>query len=226
MGINIEFPEATPTGNGQWIATCIFSESASPDPMSFPGPGNGFVELAGTGAGTDPTGAPPFPTKRDARRYAARCCAEWLQAQSRLPASAVISPAGRGPNPPSPPSSPTAVTPAGRGGGGGGGGGGGSSGSDGNDSDGMSAAQRAAELCTNLRLPPLKYDLRQSSGNAVGYWSGGLDFGAAVIDIPPDVGRVENVYGKKNAQNEVAKQLLVYLRKMKAERDADFERLS
>jgi len=216
LGIKIEFTDQpNPTNKVQWLVTCNFSESAHPDPIPFPGPGTGFVPLTGAGSDPDSTGPPSFPSKRDAKQYAARCCAQWLRAQSRMPATGETAfftttrPPASLPGAASSPGSGSGSSGDGNGGGG-------------DDDDPSTARRRVAELCHRLRMPPPKYELRPASEGAVGYWSGGASFGTSAPMIPDHVGRVENIYGKKMAQGQIAEQLLVYLLKMEDERKAEY----
>lgn len=214
--------------------------------MVFPGFGMGFVETGVPGE----TMIPSFARKRDAKQYAARCCAEWLMDQMRIPrdGQAITFRRGTLPTQPQPPAAPAtasatataAASPAE--------GGGASLEPNGNGAgapnhtataaapapavgvygDEVSAAQRVAELCPKLGIQQPQYNLIPTTTGAnagqQGYFTGGPDFGRDRHLIPDYVGWVDGIYPKKWAKEKSAEGVLKFLLQMQENRRADLER--
>ncbi|KAK4106630.1 hypothetical protein N658DRAFT_415637 [Parathielavia hyrcaniae] len=80
---------------------------------------------------------------------------------------------------------------------------------------------RVADLCRLMGLAVPAYKLTPSpgippadhtTGGGHQYWDGHADFGADAIKVPEEgLGRVANVYGKKNARERVAEEVLAWL---------------
>ncbi|KAK3379416.1 hypothetical protein B0T24DRAFT_589986 [Lasiosphaeria ovina] len=66
----------------KWVCRCTFRGTAASELQRFPGPDGGLLADVG-GGGT--LVAPSFARKKDAKRYAAKCCVEWLMAENRMP---------------------------------------------------------------------------------------------------------------------------------------------
>lgn len=219
IGVSITFSES-PSPDLHWLCTCTLTTSSAnfPDPAPFPGPDTGF--LAATGA------APFFARKRDAKQYAARCCAEWLMAQGRIPpdGESVVFPRPTATTTLASSSSPSsaaspAPSPRQRKGIPGG------AAVDVRDDD-VPATQRVQEMCRRLGLQAPRYELRPAAaaGGGVGgpLWSGEPSFAGAAGPhlVPEGVGRVEGVYGKKFAKERIAEEVLAHLLQIEAQRSA------
>lgn len=61
---------------------CIFTGELGAPPLRFPGEHGGLLPVDHSGT----PGAPSFLKKKDARKYAAKCCVEWLMANGYMPA--------------------------------------------------------------------------------------------------------------------------------------------
>ncbi|KAJ4304465.1 hypothetical protein N0V88_002078 [Collariella sp. IMI 366227] len=58
----------------KWLCTVIFKFASHSDPLPFPSLEAGFIADPATGA----KAAPFWTRKKDAKKYAAKCCVEWL----------------------------------------------------------------------------------------------------------------------------------------------------
>lgn len=89
-----------------------------------------------------------------------------------------------------------------------------------------SAEQEVLEICKKLKIPPPAYKIT-ANAEQPGFCSGHAEFGSgANANLPPDCGRVEDVYGgKKNAREAVAGKVLVELRKILDQRTSIFDEL-
>lgn len=61
---------------------CVFTGELGAPPLRFPGEHGGLLPVDHSGT----LGAPSFLKKKDARKYAAKCCVEWLMANGYMPA--------------------------------------------------------------------------------------------------------------------------------------------
>ncbi|KAK3322549.1 hypothetical protein B0H66DRAFT_601990 [Apodospora peruviana] len=85
LGVRVSFhDEASP--NGQWMCRCtyqsvILNEAGENEDMYFPNQSAGFIPVDLRGALAQPT----FARKKDAKKYAAKCCVEWLMSENLMP---------------------------------------------------------------------------------------------------------------------------------------------
>ncbi|KAF7538063.1 hypothetical protein G7054_g3274 [Neopestalotiopsis clavispora] len=89
-----------------------------------------------------------------------------------------------------------------------------------------SAEQEVVEICKKLKIPTPTYKITANTEQP-GFWSGHAEFGSgANANLPPDCGRVEDVYGgKKNAREAIAGKVLVELRKILDQRTRTYDEL-
>ena len=74
------FEETTDDGK-TWTTVCIFTGDRKVEAMRFPGEHGGLVPIDSS----DTPGVPSFQRKKDAKRYAAKCCVEWLMRHDYMP---------------------------------------------------------------------------------------------------------------------------------------------
>jgi len=70
------------TNDKSFSAICVFTGELGALPLRFPGEHGGLLTVDHSGT----LGVPSFLKKKDARRYAAKCCVEWLMANGYMPA--------------------------------------------------------------------------------------------------------------------------------------------
>ncbi|KAK3357508.1 hypothetical protein B0T25DRAFT_516927 [Lasiosphaeria hispida] len=219
---------------GTWLCFCSYvGPSSSREPTEFPNRGSGFVaDSRGTPV------APGFAKKKDAKRYAAKCCVDWLMQEDLIPRSGEISRRRKRSSPPplfpATPSKSAAAAAAKK------------PGStlgaqisaplSGNtsppslsasaDSDGeVPAIERVRDLCKYLNIVQPAYRVEASAMNAVGkvdFFDGWADFGSDAVTVPETVGRVTECLSKVKTKEKIAEEVLVYLIAEKARRDSDF----
>ncbi|KAK1826027.1 hypothetical protein QBC39DRAFT_269865 [Podospora conica] len=80
-GTGFEFEEMT-NADKSFSTICIFTGEMGATPMRFPGEYGGLLPVDHSGT----PGVPSFLKKKDAKRYAAKCCIEWLMANGYMPA--------------------------------------------------------------------------------------------------------------------------------------------
>ncbi|KAI1821348.1 hypothetical protein F4861DRAFT_519291 [Xylaria intraflava] len=194
-----------PTGRGplRWMCQVTLAEDPRP---SFP----------------DET-RPSFARKKDAKKYAAKCAIEWLQAKGYMPKNGVKFPKGttnvlmvRPPLPPPnnnqqnmPPNTNT------------------NSSFTSSDENQPPATQKVSQLCVSLGIRPPTYKLESPNNDNI--YTGRVDFGDDNGILPFDVTRlcvVGNVQGQKLAREMLAEDLLSHLVAEKAKRDAEFRFMS
>ncbi|KAI1457689.1 hypothetical protein F4805DRAFT_170295 [Annulohypoxylon moriforme] len=224
--------EQGPTIGGELKWYCRVKIDENPEP--FPGPNGGLVN----------GNQPYFGRKKDAKKYAAKCAVEWLKANGYMyrsetdAAKSAQAPQATQPPqashaPPTPKkqvtpqstpvkkkpklSSPSPENPAGT--------------TtkyepDGGqplptspfNSDEVSAVVEVNQLCNRLgMLGHLQYKITESS--EAGFYNGYAELGMLSSKFPIGAGRVEKVLGRKAAKEQIAEELLVYLRKLAAEHD-------
>lgn len=155
----------------------------------------------------DITGHPSLPTfgrKKDAKRYAAKLCVDWLVSQGHLVPNLAdekgwpfvvpeaLKPKTKGVR--------TGVV-------------------DPHDAS-VPATQRLAQLCNQMGFQSPTFRITPWAGQAGGaLWDGEVDFGADSGRFPEGVGRVEKVYNKAKAKEMVAEALLEFLLKEEEKRE-------
>ena len=77
--------EDAPAPDNQWYTFCKFSWSRDSISRVFPGPEGGLLPVSFKAVPE----APSFARKKDAKRYAAKCCVKWLLAIGHMPAKSV-----------------------------------------------------------------------------------------------------------------------------------------
>ncbi|KAK4123695.1 hypothetical protein N657DRAFT_573227 [Parathielavia appendiculata] len=212
----------------RFISRCQFRPTVEAEHTVFPSVAAGFV--------ADETGslvAPCFRRKKDAKQYAAKCCIEHLMRGGYMPADGVnvVFPKPKPPPPnlpnskkkkkaasaPAPSNHPTGTSTG--------------SNEDGpdkgkddnnnnnnNNKDEPATTTRVADLCRLMGLAVPIYKITPSPGIPTSgvngghqYWDGHADFGADGIKVPEGLGTVANVYGKKNARERIAEEVLTWL---------------
>jgi hypothetical protein len=223
--------------NGGWAYQCTLrlSPEVSPEAeqMVFPNQDAGFVVgESGTSC------APGFARKKDAKQWAAKCCIQWLVAnghmtsegriltfpprtkakpaaqpkkQQQQPASAIagnhtngntttitITPQKR----PHPSSSEDTTNPA-------------ATTTTPEEEEDIPATQRVPQLCQQLGIIAPQYRITPAITTATTtsecHFDGYPDFGADSVKVPDGLGRVANVYGKKNTRERIAEEVLAWL---------------
>ncbi|KAF3065342.1 putative rrna-processing protein [Daldinia childiae] len=214
-----EIPGPVVYGVQKWHYQVRIDEHSEP----FPGPDGGLF----------PDGTmPSFARKKDAKKYAAKCAVEWLgvnRYMSRLNVNGVKSPpvqeqpATPQPSParkkqkvmPSSPENPEAST---------------SSPQPNEDSesflpkgiastfngDEVSAVFEAERLCTGLGYPSFP-QFKVTESKMAGFYNGLPELGALALKLPPGIGHVKDIYGKKAVREKIAEELLEPLRKLAAQ---------
>jgi hypothetical protein len=86
----------------------------------------------------------------------------------------------------------------------------------------ISNAQRVAQLCAHLGLPPPSYHLEQHP-TAEGVWSGYAMFSDSMM--PQKLGEVTNVYSKRVAKEKIAGEVIRWLDWLAAERQAKLSQI-
>jgi hypothetical protein len=82
-----------------------------------------------------------------------------------------------------------------------------------------SASSLIPSLCASLNITPPTYKLTQTSLQTPDFWDGEARFDHAIEPcLRGAVGRVERVYGKKNAKNQVVQRVLEVLAGVKMQR--------
>lgn len=193
--------------------------------MTFPGPDAGFIAVSDSGA----PGPPGFARKKDAKKYAAKCCVEWLMAAGH------IRPHGDGflflkskatrqplPNPSSastsnrlpPPASSARVTQPGP-----------ARPREGvpDDDDANPLSRRVHDMCHNMGMVAPRYVLVPTDEG--GCFNGWPDFGVDSAAVPDEVGRVANVYGEKEARHRICEEVLCWLVKEEKKRQDEVDAL-
>lgn len=102
----------------------------------------------------------------------------------------------------------------------------GTTGAVGVDDNSIPATQRVQTLCHSLGLKAPRYELTPTDPRVNHVFDGRPDFGDDCDGFPEDLGRVTGVAGKDDARQQIAEQLLAYLRGMYRERKAAFELVS
>ncbi|KAK4157230.1 hypothetical protein C8A00DRAFT_40324 [Chaetomidium leptoderma] len=211
----------------KWVYHCHFPPTAGAEPMTFPNAEAGY---------TTPSSPPGFGRKKDAKQYAAKCGIEWLMKGGYMPTDGQHVEFPKGKATANSPQTPKKKPPAPPQGGGGGGPTttttvtkGGNDNNNNNDDDEPPATQRVTELCQLMGLVVPQYKItpaaaaadnnnnnhndnnNNGSSHNAQFFDGQADFGVDAIKVPEDLGRVANVYGKKNARERVAEEVLLWL---------------
>ncbi|KAK6950331.1 hypothetical protein Daesc_008657 [Daldinia eschscholtzii] len=211
-----EQPGPVVYGVQKWHCQVHIDEHSEP----FPGPDGGLF----------PDGTlPSFARKKDAKKYAAKCAVEWLGENGYMPRLNVNSvksppvpdqPPTPQPSParkkqktvssppdnpqqssPSPQSSedPESLLPKGI--------------ASNFNSDEVSAIFEAERLCTRLGFPGLPR-FKITDSKMLGFFNGYPDLGALASKLPPGVGHVKDIYGRKAVREKIAEELLEPLNKL------------
>lgn len=138
--------------------------------------------------------SPCFSRKKEAQKYAAQQCVEWLGAQGYLVPSASGSHGYTVPK--------------------------GSAGSGAQDEGGVSTPQKVEQLCRQLNIAVPRYEMQQLDGVGGSLWSGELDWGRDQGLVPEGSGRVDKVLGKKACREQMAMEALAVLQRIEREREA------
>ncbi|KAI0166662.1 hypothetical protein GGR57DRAFT_447436 [Xylariaceae sp. FL1272] len=174
-------------------------------PNPFPGVTHG-LNLDGT--------QPSFAKKKDAKAYAAKCAVEWLRETGRMPKYGGVkfpkAPVQAKPQPPPKPPSPKAKrapvqdSPFGD-----------------TDSD-PSATHEVSLLIQQLAYPTMTYDVHFEDG----FWHGRANFGNSFLLVPfeKELKHVKDVMSKSLAKEEIARDILPYLRAEKAKREEQYQK--
>jgi len=213
--------------NEQWRCFCNFKGPNAPEMMIFPCEDAGFVVVDAKGT----RDAPTFAKKKDARRYAAKCCVDWLKFQKEhVKFPEVNSPKEKIPPPP-PKSKPLAEKPA-------------SvapaaiperekvnikadpseeSGSD--SEDDIPATERVAKICQRLDFNIPSYKTRPAESGKSGFYDGHPDFGIDAFSFPNGLGHVKGCSGKKETRQLIAQEVLKYLLTIESKRLAEHQKV-
>ncbi|KAI1646158.1 uncharacterized protein F4817DRAFT_341409 [Daldinia loculata] len=213
----VEKPGPTVYGVQKWHCEVRIDEHSEP----FPGSDGGLF----------PDGTlPSFARKKDAKKYAAKCAVEWLGVNgymSRLDVNGVKSPPVQKPATPQPsparkkqkvvPSSPEnhevsipspqpnkdqeSFLPKGI--------------ASTFNGDEVSAVFEAERLCTRLGYPGFP-QYKTTEGKMAGFYSGLPELGTLASKLPPGIGHVKDIYGKKAVREKIAEELLEPLRGLAA----------
>ncbi|KAI1464656.1 uncharacterized protein F4812DRAFT_462368 [Daldinia caldariorum] len=200
----------------KWHCQVRIDEHSEP----FPGPDGGLY----------PDGTmPSFARKKDAKKYAAKCAVEWLGENGymrRLNVNSVNPPPvpGKPPTPqpsparkkqkimPSPPENPQDSAPS----------------PQPNEDpesllpkgiastfnkDEVSPVFEVERLCTRLGFPGFPR-FKVTESKMLGFFNGFPDLGALSSKLPPGIGHVNDIYGKKAVREKIAEELLEPLKKL------------
>ena len=85
--------------------------------------------------------------------------------------------------------------------------------------DEVSATFQAERLCNRLGFAGFPKFKITESPELAGFFSGYPDLGMLALKLPPRIGRVENVFGRKAAREKIAEELLAPLRELASEYD-------
>ncbi|KAI2630721.1 hypothetical protein GGR54DRAFT_583864 [Hypoxylon sp. NC1633] len=224
-----ESPGPVVKGVQNWYCQVRVDEHPTP----FPGPQGGLLD------GTQPC----FARKKDAKKYAAMCAVEYLMAYGFMrktsangamstqfpvqPAATQSPPSKRAKLTTPSPEQPKAMTskpepdvakvqpgnPLPKG-----------TASPFNDEE-VSAAHEVSKLCNRLGQPGFpQYHLDKNEGMP-DFYSGYPNLGVLGTKLPQGIGRVENVFGRKAAKEQIAEKLLDPLRKLATSRDGGDEQV-
>ena len=150
--------------------------------------------------------AQTFTNKKDAKQYAAKKAIDWLINNNHMPSDGSV----RFPQPPPPfqgvqpkkrkslsPSEPSTSL-----------------------QENVKYTSLVPALCTRLGFSPPRYELEKADDTA--FWSGYAFFpGNPIID--GKVGKVRNVFGQKNAKEEIAEEVYRFLKDIERQREEQFD---
>ncbi|KAB5558315.1 hypothetical protein GE09DRAFT_1118745 [Coniochaeta sp. 2T2.1] len=196
-------PAPPPAPSPSWTQTLT---------LRLPGDGNGspLVFPSHSTGGLIRNAAPYFPSKKNAKKYAAKICFDWLVSQGRFGSSSSSSSSSvstsvsvsASPAPPpipdgggAPLAPPTATLKRK----------GGASGEE--DDDSVPVTQRVVELCRKLGIQAPKYALTETGAA----WSAEPDFELDAFRFAAGFGRVEGARSKAHAKEMVAEEVLAWL---------------
>ncbi|GAB1320600.1 hypothetical protein MFIFM68171_10810 [Madurella fahalii] len=235
--VNLRKPKGASAGyrvedapKDKWSCLCTFKPLEDIDTMTFPNEDFGFVHVGNT------LDMPVFARKKDAKKYAAKCCVEWLVARDymhldgekavfpifkNIRKSAAAQPSA--PPPPPPPPPPTSktngtATPSQQAGGG-------KMPKPAHDhaaatttsnraaadvyDDDIPATQRVNEMCRRLRIVAPQYKITASDKQNC--FRGYPDFGNDSVMMPEGLGKVDGIYGKEATRGMIAEHVLAWL---------------
>jgi hypothetical protein len=149
-------------------------------------------------------GSPPcFSRKKDAQKYAAQQCVEWLVANNFL------IPSSSGPYGYTVPKTARKDL----------------EGNTVRGEDGISTPQKVEQMCRELKIAVPRYVMFQIDGVGGSLWSGELDWGRHQYIVPVGLGRADKVRGKKACREELAVEALLALQRAAREREAELATL-
>ncbi|KAH6850261.1 hypothetical protein B0I37DRAFT_371183, partial [Chaetomium sp. MPI-CAGE-AT-0009] len=201
-----------PAPEERWTYRCLFKPTADAEQMEFPNPEAGFTPNEhGIPA------APSFGRKKDAKQYAARCCIEWLMKGGYMPSDGTSVEFPKPPRTEMPPPRPrhppiqdhTLRPPP-----------------------TTTTTNNTSDPTVTTSDDPSTPTPSTTTATAAGttpsnpqFFDGWADFGADAIKVPEGLGRVSNVYGRRNARERVAEEVLVWLVAEEARRMVEVEEM-
>ncbi|KAB5570404.1 hypothetical protein GE09DRAFT_706723 [Coniochaeta sp. 2T2.1] len=207
-GVTVAYNEPTavpappPAPSPSWAQTLTLRLPGDGSPLVFPSQSTG---------GLIRNAAPCFPSKKNAKKYAAKVCFDWLVSQGRFGSSSSssssvsVSVSASPAPPPIPdggaPLAPPTPTLKRKGG---------VSGED-DDDDSVPVTQRVVGLCRKLGIQAPRYVLNIMTGAGAGLWRGEPDFGPDDFRFESGFGRVEGARSKALAREMVAEEVLAWL---------------
>ncbi|KAI1267343.1 hypothetical protein F5Y18DRAFT_379922 [Xylariaceae sp. FL1019] len=180
----------------RWTCHVKIREHSNP----FPGVTHGF----------NPDGTQPsFAKKKDAKAYAAKCAVEWLRESGLMPKSGGVkfpkAPVQAKSKPPSPNANraPVQNSPF--------------------DASDPSATKEVSDLIQELHYPTMTYDVHQAED---GFWHGRANFGHSFLLVPfeKELKYVRDAMSKPLAKDQIARDMLPYLRAEKAKRKEQYRK--
>jgi hypothetical protein len=201
-GVTITYnePVSTSVTGPSWTQTLNLTIPPA-SPLVFPSRDTlGLIRVDHTGR----TAPPSFTRKKDAKKYASKCCVDWLVSHNQLipnpdptssreNAGSYLVPSLSRALPASLKHHQT------------------SDDDESSSSNSIRATQRVQELCHKLGFAAPTYQLSPAVASGAGVWDGEADFGRDAFLFPQGIGRVRGVYGKVNAKEMIARLVLGHL---------------
>lgn len=193
----MEYEDAQPAFQ-QFSSTCILRLARSTAPLVFPSHETNGMVASPSDNNSLLLERPSFGSKKEARKYAAKCCVEWLLerdlCQPATEAQSAKAKKKKGNN--------TGIAAL-------------------DGPRGTSpVVQKAAALCKKLGFGVPRYKIEPVPDSPeAGWWSGEVDFGRDEHKVPAGVGRVDNVYGIRAAEERMALQVLDFLLSVEKKRE-------